>query len=680
MNVRTARMLLITVAALAVMALGTAAADANVGILGPTYTGATAPSGEKPQSKLWFNDGTWWADMFNKSTRNFEIYKYSSGVWVSTGTMVEDRPKGWQDMKWDGTYLHVVSHGPASTTGADVATDGIRYSRFSYDQLAKQYVPVANMTGVHIAEYGVKAAVMDEDSTGRLWITFTHGLDAMLTYSSTGTTWATPFPIPGKKNLAKLPQDEISSVVSFDRGIGVMWSNEKTGAYYFARHDDTQIPSRGWTYSTAMQGAEMADDHMNMKAIDADPAGRVFAIVKTSLDRTIDPLLVLVIRDGKGRWHQYTAWNHGTAQPTRGQVVVDLANRQIYVFAAAPCCAGGIVYMKKTSLDHPSFDAASLGTPVLGGDGEKINNATTPKDPVDASTDLMVMASADNTRHYWFNKIPLGGPDLTAPETTITDAPSGQTGATGAEISFTASEPASGYTCTLDGAPFTPCSSPATVSGLAAGDHTFTVAATDAAGNTDPTPDSRTWTVSTAAPIFADDFSSGGFGNWSSVQTGPDGSTQVLNGAAQLAATTTAGSFAYARKVLAPAIGSLTAAATVRVDAQGGSGANVPLLRLFDPSGARLVSLYRQNSATSNVVYVAHSGTIAQTAARLPIGTARRFEVQVAAPSTLIVRMDGTEVYRTDAAAFGAGIGAVQIGNDTKAQAFSVNVDDVDVR
>jgi hypothetical protein len=125
MNVRTARTLLITVAALAVMALGTAAADANVGLLGPTYTGATAPSGEKPQSKLWFNDGTWWADMFNKTSRNFEIYKYSNGVWVSTGTLVEDRAKTWQDMKWDGTYLHVVSHGGASTTGTDVATDGI---------------------------------------------------------------------------------------------------------------------------------------------------------------------------------------------------------------------------------------------------------------------------------------------------------------------------------------------------------------------------------------------------------------------------------------------------------------------------------------------------------------------------------------------------------------------------
>ena len=670
---------MITVAALALTLLGATTAGANVGLLGPTYTGATAPTGEKSQSKLWFNDGTWWADMWNKTTRNFEIYRYAGGVWISTGTLVEDRAKSWQDMKWDGTSLHVVSHGPASATGADVATDGVRYSRFTYDQLAKQYVPVAGMTDVHVAEYGVKSAVIDKDTTGRLWITFTHDLNAMLSYSSTGTTWATPFPVPGKKNVAALPQDEVSSVVHFDGGLGVMWSNEKEGSYIFARHDDREIPTKGWTYSIAMKGPEMADDHMDVKALDGDPAGRVFAIVKTSLDRQADPLLVLLIRNGKGQWTRYTAWNHGTLQPTRGQVAIDLANRRIYVFAAAPCCAGGTVYMKSTSLDRPSFDAAAIGTPVLAGDGEKLNNTTTPKDPVDASTDLMVLASADNTRHYWFNKIPLGGPDLTAPETTITAGPAGETGATGGQIEFSASEPASGYTCTLDGAPYTPCSSPVTLSGLAPGEHTFTVAATDAAGNTDATPDSRTWTVSTAAPIFADDFSGAGFGGWTAVQTGVDGTAQVVGGAAQLTASTTAGSFAYARKALTPAVSTVTAAATVRVDGQGVSGANVPLLRLFSPTGARLLSLYRQNGA-SNIVYAAFSGTTVDTGGRLKLGTARRYEVEATAPGTLVVRQDGTEIYRTDAASLGAGVGAVQIGNDTKAQAFSVNVDDVDVR
>ncbi|HLO34183.1 MAG TPA: Ig-like domain-containing protein, partial [Anaerolineales bacterium] len=44
------------------------------------------------------------------------------------------------------------------------------------------------------------------------------------------------------------------------------------------------------------------------------------------------------------------------------------------------------------------------------------------------------------------------------------------------------------------------CSSPAAYSSLVNGPHTFQVRATDAVGNTDSTPASRTWTVDTIAP------------------------------------------------------------------------------------------------------------------------------------------------------------------------------------
>src|SRR5207237_6037195 len=57
----------------------------------------------------------------------------------------------------------------------------------------------------------------------------------------------------------------------------------------------------------------------------------------------------------------------------------------------------------------------------------------------------------------------------------------------------------SSFQCKLDAAAAAACSSPAAYSSLAAGSHTFTVTATDPAGNTGNA--SSTWTIDTTAPI-----------------------------------------------------------------------------------------------------------------------------------------------------------------------------------
>ena len=70
---------------------------------------------------------------------------------------------------------------------------------------------------------------------------------------------------------------------------------------------------------------------------------------------------------------------------------------------------------------------------------------------------------------------------------------------TSASFSFTATVAGSTYTCKLDGAAFSTCTSPKAYNNLSNGSHTFQVAATSQ-GVTDPTPASRTWTVDSVAP------------------------------------------------------------------------------------------------------------------------------------------------------------------------------------
>ncbi|MCM8749281.1 hypothetical protein NET02_08995 [Thermomicrobiaceae bacterium CFH 74404] len=88
-----------------------------------------------------------------------------------------------------------------------------------------------------------------------------------------------------------------------------------------------------------------------------------------------------------------------------------------------------------------------------------------------------------------------GGGDTTPPETTITSAPPATTDQTSATFEFTASEPNSTFQCKLDTGTSEACTSPRTYTGLTAGSHTFTVVATDPAGNIDPSPATHTWEI-----------------------------------------------------------------------------------------------------------------------------------------------------------------------------------------
>jgi hypothetical protein len=93
--------------------------------------------------------------------------------------------------------------------------------------------------------------------------------------------------------------------------------------------------------------------------------------------------------------------------------------------------------------------------------------------------------------------------DLTAPTVTITSHPADPTTATAATIGFTVTDPddASPATaCSLDGAPFSACSSPATYDNLPNGTHTVVIRATDAAGNAGRA--SFTWRVDLTPPVL----------------------------------------------------------------------------------------------------------------------------------------------------------------------------------
>ena len=107
-------------------------------------------------------------------------------------------------------------------------------------------------------------------------------------------------------------------------------------------------------------------------------------------------------------------------------------------------------------------------------------------------------------------------PDTTPPDTTIASGPSASTTSTSASFTFGSSESGSTFECKVDADAYGSCTSPKSYSGLSTGQHTFSVRATDAAGNTDASPATQTWTITTATDMTPPD---------TTMSSGPTGST-----------------------------------------------------------------------------------------------------------------------------------------------------------
>lgn len=86
-------------------------------------------------------------------------------------------------------------------------------------------------------------------------------------------------------------------------------------------------------------------------------------------------------------------------------------------------------------------------------------------------------------------------PDEAPPGTRITKAPPKKTKKTTVRFKFRATEAGSTFQCRLDRKPFRACRSPRTYRKLKPGKHVFKVRAVDPAGNVDPTPAKRKFTV-----------------------------------------------------------------------------------------------------------------------------------------------------------------------------------------
>lgn len=378
----------------------------------PATSTPGSPTGSKPESKLWFHDGTWWAVMFDGATTDHYIFRLDAGSqrWTRTATVLDTRTSSRSDVVFDGTKLYVASH-VFDENPPPASPDSYLY-RLSYDGGTDTWVRDSGFPEV-LNPNASETLVLAKDSTGQLWATWTQADQVHVNRTTAGDrTWGTPFVLSGPTGLVP---DDISSVVAFggDR-VGIMWSSQTVVAgsttFGFSVHRDDQ-PDTTWdTPEVASTGPAEADDHLNLKA---DGTGRVYAAVKTSRQTNTDARVRLLVRGPAGGWTSSVVW---TAQDdvTRPIVVLDSSSGgRVHVFATGPHPpsgdgeGGGDVYRKTSPAATPTFDAG-LGTPVISdGTSPNVNNATAAKQGVTPASGMVVLASDTITDRYWHAWQPL---------------------------------------------------------------------------------------------------------------------------------------------------------------------------------------------------------------------------------------------------------------------------------
>lgn len=209
---------LVIVALLAAVGLGlpatASAAPGDYGHPSISYSGVSnPPTSDKPQSKLWWNDNSWWADMWTTGS-GWHIYRLDrpTETWVDTGILNDPRANSLADTLWDGTHLYIASHSVSvstlDTVNPSVTGQPALLYRYSYS--GGKYTLDAGFPTT-ITNNSSESMTIDKDSTGALFATWTQVAATRQPDTPTPSTSTSPHQAEraGKRRSSFLPLTRI---------------------------------------------------------------------------------------------------------------------------------------------------------------------------------------------------------------------------------------------------------------------------------------------------------------------------------------------------------------------------------------------------------------------------------------------------------------------------------------
>jgi len=254
---------------------------------------------------------------------------------------------------------------------------------------------------------------------------------------------------------------------------------------------DTDAGSAPW--SVAWDTTGLTDGLYDLRAITTDGSGRTAtsALVEDVRIDNSDPSSTSAFPSDSTEYNA-TSWDAGCATAGLCGTASDAGSGVDYVELSIRRGSGNY-------WDGSGFVSASEDFVTAAGTGSWSYGFAAPSFPADGTYTVRVRAvdAAGNVESTTSSTFTV---DNVAPVTAIDSQPADPTSATAASFEFTANEPGSAFECKLDAGLWLACGSPHAYGPLADGSYTFSVRATDVAGNTDASPASFTWLVDTTAP------------------------------------------------------------------------------------------------------------------------------------------------------------------------------------
>jgi len=371
------------------------------------------PTHGKTQSKLWWNDGSWWGVLWNAAANRYEIYRLNAAnqSWVVTNIAVDTRNGSRPDVLWDGQRLYVAFHFyTASNPGPTTATYFSKLYRYSYNTTTKQYSLDLGFP-VNINSSKSETLTLDKDTTGKLWVTWIEKNKVMINRTvGSDLTWGTPFVLP-VQGLDADP-DDISGLAAFGGNkLGVMWSNQKDSTIYFAVHADGTGDEIWKPREIALSGlglGRVAEDHFCLKPA-RDNTGNLYAVTQTNLSGSSSTSIFVLKRSALGAWTKHV-FSTGGFNHSRPQLAIDSENQRLHVFARSNDTGPANIYLKSVSLADLVFPIG-LGTPVIQSVADiNVTNPTATKQNVNRTTGLLILAADKDSRYYLHGKMDLSSP------------------------------------------------------------------------------------------------------------------------------------------------------------------------------------------------------------------------------------------------------------------------------